>query len=71
MRLQLGGDQHRVHRAGGQAEFSRERPHAPAALIFGLLANTRLHPVPNAGIMLGRPSATRRIPQSLDAVGGK
>jgi hypothetical protein len=71
MRLQLGPNQHGVHRAGGQSEFRRQRPHAPAALIFRLLTNPRLHLEPNLGTMFGRPSRAGRISQPLQSPDGK
>ena len=55
----------------GQSEFSRKGTPAPAALIFGLLTNTRLHLAPNLGIMFVRSPRTGGISQPLQAVNGK
>ena len=71
MRLQLGGNQHGMHRTGGKSEFGGQGAHAPAALILRLLTYARLQFAPGLGIMLGRPSGARGIAQAFDAVHGK
>jgi hypothetical protein len=42
MRLQFGSGQHCMHCTGGQSEFGRQHTYSPAALIIGLLTDTRL-----------------------------
>jgi hypothetical protein len=71
MWLQLSGYEHGVNCTGGQAQFDREGTHRPPAPIIGLLADTRLHLVPDVGAVSGRTSRTRRVAWSLNTVDGE
>src|SRR5271169_7119180 len=71
MRLQLGGNEHGVHGAGGQSEFGGQSAYGPAALIVRLLAHARLHLVPGLEIILGGSTRPRGVSQALDAVDGE
>jgi hypothetical protein len=71
MGRQTRGHQHLMHGAGRQPQVGGERAHAPAAVMFRLLARPALHFLQDFLTILRRPSRTSCILQAIQNLAGE